>query len=259
MCCWATFGTAATSDKGRAMTFYFLVEDLSGERLIEQIMKKYIAEMPEYPVEYCIRSYKGIGGLKRGRDVQNIKSQQLLNDLPKRLSAYQAELQYFPDTSLFIVLDNDDRDVNRFRAQLEALAAERGITIDHVFCIAVEEMEAWLLGDLHALQKAYPQQADRIFGKIAAYRQDSICGTWEFLADILTTGGLSQFRKENPSGHAVGQKKSEWAVRIGEQLQLRANCSPSFQAFLGELDCRRQRMAERLSRQRTISETDELP
>ncbi len=195
--------------------------------------------MPDYGIEYYIRTYKGLGSLKRGGSVQEIKSQKLLNDLPKRLSAYQAALQYLPDTCLFIVLDNDERDVEWFRAQLNAIAEKKKITIDHVFCIAVEEMEAWLLGDLQALRKAYPQQADRISGKIANYQQDSICGTWEFLADILTDGGLSRFRKENPSGYAVGQKKSEWAVSIGRHLRLRDNRSPSFQSFLAEMDRRR--------------------
>ena len=221
------------------MIFHFLIEDVSGQRLIEQVMEKYIAEMPDNPIEYYIRSYKGIGTLKRVDSAQNVKSQKLLEDLPKRLSAYQAALQYLPNASLFIVLDNDTHDVELFRAQLNAVAKNQGLTIDHVFCIAVEEMEAWLLGDLQALQKAYPQKADRIMGKIANYRQDSICGTWEFLAEILTEGGLSRFKKENPSGFAVGKKKSEWAVSIGQHLQLRANQSPSFQAFLAELDRRR--------------------
>ena len=28
--------------------------------------------------------------------------------------------------------------------------------IDYAFCIAVKEMEAWLLGDIEAIEKAYP-------------------------------------------------------------------------------------------------------
>ena len=93
MCCLGISGIAVTLDEVHIMVFHFLVEDLSGQRLIEQVMEKYIAEMPEYLIEYHIRSYKGIGSLKRGGSVQEIKSQKRLDDLPKRLSAYQAALQ----------------------------------------------------------------------------------------------------------------------------------------------------------------------
>ncbi len=31
------------------------------------------------------------------------------------------------------------------------------ILTDHVFCVAVKEMEAWLLGDIEAIEKAYPK------------------------------------------------------------------------------------------------------
>ena len=46
------------------------------------------------------------------------------------------------------------------------LAKKEEIFIDHVFCIAVEEMEAWLLGDRNALRAAYANVADRISSKL---------------------------------------------------------------------------------------------
>ncbi len=48
------------------------------------------------------------------------------------------------------------------------------ILCDYVFCIAVKEMEAWLLGDREAIQKAYPMQRRQYIKK---YRQDEICDT----------------------------------------------------------------------------------
>ena len=113
--------------------------------------------------------------------------------------------------------------------------------MDHVFCIAVEEMEAWLLGDREAIQQAYGKIADRIAGKYAGYRQDSIGGTWEFLADMLTKGGMTAFRKKNPTAMDVGICKSQWAENIGKYMSIRDNVSPSFQYFIRELDVRRDR------------------
>ncbi len=221
------------------MRIEFLVEDSSGKKLLDEIMKKYIQEMPLFPIEYSILSYKGIGGLVKGADGRNVKTQQLLNDLPKRMKAIQAKYWGVPAVSIVIVLDNDTRDMIRFQEDLEKLAKREEILIDHVFCIAVEEMEAWLLGDRNALRAAYANVADRISSKYSSYKQDSICGTWECLADMLTKGGIAKFRKKNPTAFDVGRCKSEWAEKIGREMELRKNVSPSFQKFLYELDKRR--------------------
>lgn len=221
------------------MRIEFLVEDLSGEKLLTEIMEKYISEMPLFNIEYSILSYKGIGGFGKGINARNIKSQQLLNDLPKRMKAIQAKYRGMKDVSMFIVLDNDTRKVEEFREQLLVIAEKENISMDYVFCIAVEEMEAWLLGDRDAIQSAYKGISDRIATKHSGYKQDSICGTWEYLADMLTKGGLSKFRKKNPTAFDVGRNKAEWAEKIGKQLHIRNNASPSFQYFITELDKRR--------------------
>ena len=36
------------------MRIEFLVEDSSGKKLLDEIMKKYIQEMPLFPIEYSI-------------------------------------------------------------------------------------------------------------------------------------------------------------------------------------------------------------
>lgn len=220
------------------MYIQFLIEDISGKILIDAIMKKYIEESPANNVEYNILPYKGIGGFSKGKNVQNIKSQHLLNDLPKRLKAFNAYLLHKEDACLFIILDNDTRNPLEFRKKLENIACRESIKIDHVFCIAIEEMEAWLLGDYKAIQAAYPKMHDRIASKHSNYAQDSICGTWEFLADILTRGGIGQFKKQNPTVFDIGKCKSEWAENIGQYFDIRQNTSPSFQFFISNLDKR---------------------
>lgn len=221
------------------MQIEFLVEDISGKRLLTEVMEKYISEFPLFQIEYTILSYKGMGGFVKGGNANSAKSNQLLNDLPKRMRAIQAKYWGVDDVSIFIVLDNDTHDTAAFRKQLNEVAEREGISMDYVFCIAVEEMEAWLLGDREAIRSAYSNISDRITYKYSNYQQDSICGTWECLADMLTKGGLAKFKKRNPTAFDVGRCKSEWAVQIGRQMNIRSNVSPSFQNFISELDKRR--------------------
>ena len=201
-------------------------------------MDKYKQEKLSIDINYQIKSYKGIGGLKKGPDAKNIKSDHLLNELPKRMCAFNTILKSNENASLFIILDNDTRDTIEFKQQLSDVARQNNITLDHVFCIAVEEIEAWLLGDVQAIKEAYPKLHNRIIEKHNNYKQDSICGTWEILADMLTKNGFNGFRKANPSAMEVGKVKSKWAEEIGKYLHIRENVSPSFIYFITEIDKR---------------------
>ena len=55
------------------------------------------------------------------------------------------------------------------------------------FCLAIEEGEAWFLGDIPAIKQAYPKAKDTVLNR---YVNDSICGTWELLADAVFPGGM---------------------------------------------------------------------
>lgn len=214
------------------MYFQFLVEDVSGKKLICQVMDKIL--MVSDGVSYDCKAFRGIGGLKIGSNAAQIKTDKLLNDLPLYLKGFDKSLQGI-DASIIIVLDNDKRRTREFEQQLEKVAEDVHIVIDHVFCIAVEEMEAWLLGDRKALLSAYPNARE---SALKDYVQDSICGTWEVLANAVYKGGLKQFKKDCPTYREVGKHKSEWADRIGEYFTLEENLSPSFQKFLGAIQAR---------------------
>lgn len=223
------------------MKIEFLVEDKSGGELIYQIMEHYKRENDKEKIEYNILPYKGIGGIPKRNKTALIKSEQLLNELPKRLRALQFQYLGRADVSIFVIVDNDDKDTAEFYGELNKLAINNMISIDHVFCIAVEEMESWLLGDIEAMQKAYPKVKDRILSKHSGYVQDSICGTWEYLADILTQHGVKEFKKKYRTVYEIGEKKIEWARTIGAEMDIRNNKSKSFMRFLSELDKRVER------------------
>jgi len=99
--------------------------------------------------------------------------------------------------------------------------------LDFQLCFAIEEGEAWLLGDKTAIKLAFPNAKDSILG---SYKYDSICNTWELLADALEKGGASKL-KEN-GYKKVGEAKSNWAIKIGQKMDLDTNKSKSFCYFL---------------------------
>ena len=94
------------------------------------------------------------------------------------------------------------------------------------FCIAIEEGEAWFLGDLPAIKSAYPRARDAILN---SYLNDSICGTWEKLADAVFPGGSQKLSSQGR--HAIGEEKSKWAEEIAPYMDEAINQSPSFCYF----------------------------
>ena len=94
------------------------------------------------------------------------------------------------------------------------------------FRLAIEEIEAWYFGDRSALLSAYPKARG---DSLERYAQDSICGTWERLADAIHPGGAVNL---NRAGYPIiGQIKSDWAARIGPLMNPHDNASPSFRKF----------------------------
>lgn len=62
-----------------------------------------------------------------------------------------------------------------------------------------------------------------------SYEQDSICGTWERLADAVHPGG--SMRLKRAGWPEAGKAKCEWAGRIAPYMDPDRNRSKSFQVF----------------------------
>lgn len=214
------------------MHFQFLIEDKSSAALIEILMQKIASA--EKNVTFSCNAFKGLGNFIKKNTVKEIKTGKLLNDLAMYLRGFNKSLQWFP-SALFVVLDNDDRNTDEFRENLKQVSLKNGITIDHVYCIAVEEIEAWLLGDENAILAAYP---DAKLAKLHAYVQDSICGTWEVLAEVVYPGGIVKLQKDCSSYIEVGKCKNEWAKNIGVHMDISHNKSTSFMYFISEINKR---------------------
>ena len=214
------FGTATIWIKRVAMHIEILVEDSSGGRLMAHLLPKILGTYLQ-PHTWRVRNYKGIGRIpKKLTGRVDAAKKTLLENLPKALAGYGNTPGY---DAIFVLLDTDDRDIKRFERDLKAMLKACAGAPPTVFGLATEEVEAWYLGDREALEKAFPKIKTQILKR---YVQDSVCGTWELLADALVKGGNAAVKAAGWK-HA-GDLKHEWAEKIGPLMNIDENKSPSF-------------------------------
>lgn len=202
------------------MHIEILVEDASGEKLLHAVLPKLIGEQGN-PHTWRVHSYKGIGripkNLKPGADASK---RILLDRLPSALRGYGKTPGI---DAVVVVLDSDQRSCVDFLVELKALVEGCDPAPNTMFRLAIEEVEAWYLGDQEALQAAYPRVKTDVVDR---YVQDSVCDTWELLADAIHPGGSAAIRRLG--WPLPGQIKCEWAEKIGPLLEPDRNVSPSF-------------------------------
>jgi hypothetical protein len=202
------------------MHIEILTEDSSGQRMLEHLMPKLIGPLGE-PHSWRFHAYRGIGRIPKGLSASSDPSKRILLDqLPRLLRGY---VKTHGIDAVVVVLDADARDCVAFLTELRSLAASCDASDLVLFRLAIEETEAWYLGDRAALQRAYPKARMRA---LEHYVQDSVCGTWELVAEALHPGGSLAIQR---AGWPLpGQIKHEWAGRIGPLLDPEINLSPSF-------------------------------
>ena len=185
------------------MHFEILVEDISGKTALEIIVPKIISAEHTFK----IISYKGIGRIPTDlKSASDPKKRILLDQLPQLVQGYgQTFSQYPPDCPavLIVICDLDNRCLSTFRRELLDIVNKCNLPPKTQFCIAIEEGEAWYLGDFAAIKKAYPKAKQKV---LDSYTNDSICGTWEKLADAVYSGGSKELSKLRWQG--VGKEKS---------------------------------------------------
>ena len=153
----------------------------------------------------------------------------LLKALPVRLAGYAARLKW-EQLKVAVLVDRDDDDCLVLKQQLQDFAANAGLTTRAIDSdnfqvlnrIVVEELEAWLLGDAEALNRAYPRVPISLANQ-ARYRDpDAIRGgTWEALEAVLVKHGY----------HRSGLRKMQAATDIAQHMNVESNRSKSFQVF----------------------------
>ncbi len=117
--------------------------------------------------------------------------------------------------AVLVLVDADEEHCIVLKDSLVTLATSLNPRPNVVFRIAVEETEAFYLGDLRALQIAFP---DADMAKARRYTPDSVCGTAEKFGEIVDDGGLN---------------KVHWAEEMGPRITVDPgkSRSPSFKAL----------------------------
>lgn len=212
------------------MHFEILVEDQSGKKALDILVPRIVGDGHTF----VVHSYKGVGRIPRDmRDTDDAGKRILFENLPKLLKGYGKTFAGYSDdypAVVVLVCDLDKKCLKTFRQELFGILNACNPKPETRFCIAIEEGEAWLLGDLSAIKGAYSKAKNAVLN---SYTNDSICGTWEKLADAVYLGGSAKLSEKG--WQAVGAEKSKWAEEIPPHMDVMQNLSSSFCYFRDKL------------------------
>ncbi|MBL8024918.1 MAG: hypothetical protein JNL74_00825 [Fibrobacteres bacterium] len=211
------------------MHFDLLVEDKSGKKSLDILLPRIIGTEHTYKVI----AYKGVGRIPRNmKNPEDASKRILLENLPKLLRGYGKTYAGYGKykAAVIVVCDLDKKCLRAFKKELIKIHDACVPKPLARFCFAIEEGEAWFLGDINAIEKAYPDYDGKI---ISSYVNDSICDTWELLADAIYPGGARKLKEMG--WQTIGAEKSIWAEKIAPHMSLDKNKSPSFCYFRNKL------------------------
>lgn len=211
------------------MHIEILTEDRSGAVAVERLVKR-LVESEKAEATVAVRPHRGCGSLPKDWDTRPVKfASSLLDLLPAKCRAYN-KVYGNTDTILVVIMDSDDNDPDELRQELYRVCKKYARDIRSVIGLCTEEVESWLLGDINAVLKAYP---DADLDAYNEYVQDSVCGTWQMLCRVTFP---SNFESIIDIGYpAIGHYKARWAEAISPYLEPENNVSPSFITFKNAL------------------------
>ena len=196
------------------MTIHVLVEGPSERVLLERWATRLMRD-----AEVRVHPHQGKGTLPAKVGMRPDPSRRgLLDQLPAKLRGFSSSLKPLTD-AVMVLVDADDDDPADLARSIEAVAKKVAPNLSVVVRLAVEETEAFYLGDLNALARTFPEADLRAARR---YQADSICGTWELFGRIVGDGG----------GNKVA-----WAEAMGPALTVRPakSRSPSFRGLISGL------------------------
>ncbi|NCC37128.1 MAG: DUF4276 family protein [Chloroflexia bacterium] len=194
------------------MFILFFTEEPSAEAALRILAPRMLGEA----IEFDVQVFQG--------------KADLLNNLPLRLRALASWMP--ADWRIVVLVDRDDDDCVALKHHLDQIAREAGLTpkgageagqpFQVLNRLAIEELEAWFLGDLAALRTVYPRIRANLERRERYRDPDTMVGgTWEALERELQRAGY----------HQGGLPKIEVARRVAVHMQPERNRSRSFQTF----------------------------
>ncbi|MGL4745334.1 MAG: DUF4276 family protein [Dermatophilaceae bacterium] len=195
----------------------FLVEEPSMESLLDAVVPQLHPTL-----SYQVYTFNG--------------KKNLLKNVPERLRSY-SRIRQHQDLRVCVVVDRDSDDCVELAARMTRFARDAGLSVASVrnarpggfiARIAVEELAAWLLGDVAALRQVYPRLSEKHVSGRRFRDPDAIGGgTWEALERVLQNAGY----------HQGGLPKVRVAQAVGPHLNLDPDrsSSASFRQFVSGL------------------------
>jgi hypothetical protein len=163
----------------------------------------------------------------------------LRDNLLPRLRGYARRFQHDPvtlDWRIVVLIDEDRQDCLELKQAILDAGRTAGIAERVLARVAVEELEAWYLGDLTAIRAVYPRVPATLNKRKGLRDPDAVAGgTWEALDRIL-----------KKAGYPAGLQKIAAAEAIAPHMDPGRNISHSFRVFwqgverlLGEAEVQR--------------------
>ena len=176
---------------------YFLVEELS----IEPVIKKCVEEL-------------------KIKSICHIRPHQGKQDLRKALPKVIPSLSKQPNVAIFIITDQDNKDCKTLKQEIMQ-DFESNCHCLFAVCIACQELEAWFLGDMQALDKAFLKFKPTKYINKKMFRDvDSIAKPSKELKTIVSETTVSKVKN---------------AKQIAPHMNMNNNTSASFQYFVDKL------------------------
>ncbi len=137
------------------MHFEILVEGQTELTALSYLMSKIVGEY-EKPHTWKIHKHRGIGKLPDNlTNSPNKKDRSLLHNLPSKLRAYGQNMQESEVVVLLVDLD-ERKDCAAFKSELKSVLDCCEQKPNLLIRIAIEELEAWYLGDRKAIMTVFP-------------------------------------------------------------------------------------------------------
>lgn len=211
------------------MQIEILTEDKSGAVVVERLANRICAAAGR-DVQISVRPHRGCGSLPKDMNARPPKfASSLLDLLPAKCRAYD-KVYAGSNLILVVVMDSDNHDPNELRSRLYSVCRQYAPRLRSVVGLCTEEIEAWLLGDKNAIQKAYPLSDMQAYEE---YEQDSVCGTWEMLCKVVCADCYEDLI--DIGYPAIGHYKAKWAEKISTEMLPENNVSPSYRNFQNSL------------------------
>ncbi len=175
----------------------FLLEERSMESFLKGFLPKILPEGYVYNGNYFLRPHQG--------------KSDLLKSIPRKIKA-----NYGEDTIVIILHDQDSNDCVTLKQKID--------TICQTYCsngnrylirIVCKELESWYLGDLDAVQQAFPKFNATTYKNKAKFRKPDLLNAADELSKIL------------PDFQKIKGAKS-----ISQYIDIQNNKSISFQQFV---------------------------